>query len=269
MTEYAPFDVLAAGYDSSFSQSLTGRAQRNVSRLWLQRFLLYRGPLRILEINCGTGDDALWLASLGHYVVATDQSARMIGEATQKASQAGSPMKPVFITCPFDQLDNTLKGQRFDLVFSNFAGLNCVTPQELLSFTQTLQRLLTDNGHLAAVIFGKYCWWETCYYLLKADVRNAFRRWKHKPVIAQLTSEVSQQVFYYSVPQFVRSLRPLMLLEKRPVGLFIPPSYMEHNMQKNKRIFSLLVRLENLVRRGSLCSSLADHTYILLQKQAP
>src|SRR5262245_44859612 len=99
MTEYAPFDVLAAGYDSSFSQSLTGQAQRDVSRLWLQKFLLYKGPLRILEINCGTGDDALWLASLGHYVVATDQSARMIGEATQKAGEASSSMQPVFLTC--------------------------------------------------------------------------------------------------------------------------------------------------------------------------
>jgi ubiquinone/menaquinone biosynthesis C-methylase UbiE len=269
MIEHAPFDVLAADYDTSFSQSLTGRAQRNVSRVWLQHFLLYRGPLRILEINCGTGDDALWLASLGHYVVATDQSARMIQEAEQKSAQINHPIKPTFIRAGFDQLSTTLGTERFDLVFSNFAGLNCVAPHELTAFTNTLQELLTDKGHLAAVIFGKYCWWETCYYLFKADARNAFRRWKHKAVVAQLTNEVSQPVFYYSVSAFVKRLYPLRLREKRPVGLFIPPSYMEHSMRKHTRLFSLLVRLEKMIRHSSVGSSLADHTYILLQKHVP
>lgn len=269
MIEQAPFDVLAAGYDAGFGQSLTGRAQRHVSRVWLQQFLLYRGPLRILEINCGTGDDALWLSSLGHYVVATDQSPLMIQEAAQKSAQVNLPLKPTFLTSGFDQLGAILGEQRFDLVFSNFAGLNCVAPHELVSLTKTLEGLLTDDGHLAAVIFGKYCWWETCYYLFKADARNAFRRWKHKPVVAQLTSNVQQPVFYYSVAEFVKSVRPLLLREKRPVGLFIPPSYMEQSMQKHTRIFSLLVKLEKLMRPGAACSALADHTYILLQKHVP
>jgi cyclopropane fatty-acyl-phospholipid synthase-like methyltransferase len=269
MIEPAPFDVLAAGYDAGFSQSLTGRAQRNVSRVWLQHFLLYKGPLRILEINCGTGDDALWLASLGHYVVATDQSAHMIQEAEQKSAQADLAIKPTFIAAGFDELGITLGTQRFDLVFSNFAGLNCIAPHELSAFTNTLQELLTDEGHLAAVIFGKYCWWETCYYLFKADTRNAFRRWKHKPAMARLASDVFQPVFYYSVAQFVKNLRPLLLREKRPVGLFIPPSYMEHSMQKHTRFFGLLVKLEKMIRRSSVGSSFADHTYILLQKHVP
>lgn len=269
MIESAPFDVLAAGYDTSFSQSLTGRAQRTASRVWLQHFLLYKGPLRILEINCGTGDDALWLSSLGHYVIATDQSARMIQEAEHKSAQTTLPVKPTFITAGFDQLGDTLASQRFDLIFSNFAGLNCVAPHELVSLTKTLQELLTDDGHLAAVIFGKYCWWETCYYLLKADAHNAFRRWKRKPAIAQLAGDVFQPVFYYSVPAFVKSLHPLLLMEKRPVGLFIPPSYMEHSMRKHTRFFGLLVKLEKMIRRSSIGSSLADHTYILLQKHVP
>jgi ubiquinone/menaquinone biosynthesis C-methylase UbiE len=269
MSREAAFDVLAADYDIHFSQSLTGQAQRTVSRAWLLSFLLYKGPLRILEINCGTGEDALWLASLGHTVVATDQSQSMIREAERKSSLEVQPLTPVFITCGFSELSTTLANERFDLVFSNFAGLNCASPQELATLNHTFQGLLTEGGFLAVVLFGKYCWWETCYFLLKAERRNAFRRWSRKPVQVQLTEEVHQQVFYYSVNQFTKNLQQFLLLEKRPVGLFIPPSYMEHLMRRNTRIFSLLVKLEKWTRGSSLYSALSDHTYILLQKHVP
>lgn len=269
MNEQAAFDVLAADYDTSFSQSLTGQAQRLVSRTWLQSFLAGKGLLRILEINCGTGEDALWLASLGHTVIATDQSSRMIGEAREKVLPDTADANPVFITCPFEELGTTLRHERFDLVFSNFAGLNCISPEKLAALNQELQQLLTDGGYVAAVIFGKYCWWEICYYLLKADGRNAFRRWTRKPVMAKLATAVSQPVFYYSVRGFMKRMKQFSLLEKKPVGLFIPPSYMEHSMRRNKRVFGLLVKLERLIQRASLCSSLADHTYLLLKKLTP
>lgn len=269
MNEQAAFDVLAADYDTAFGQSLTGQAQRRVSRAWLQSFLANKGILRILEINCGTGDDALWLASLGHKVIATDQSSHMIREAREKIAPDVPDANPLFMTCSFDKLGDTFRHERFDLVFSNFAGLNCISPAQLITLNRELQQLLSDNGHIAAVIFGKYCWWETCYYLLKADGRNAFRRWTRKPVMAKLTETVSQPVFYYSVRRFMKSMKQFSLVEKRPVGLFIPPSYMEHNMRRNKRVFGFLVKLERLVQRVSLCSALADHTYLLLKKQIP
>jgi hypothetical protein len=87
--------------------------------------------------------------------------------------------------------------------------------------------------------------------------------------MVKLTTAVSQPVFYYSVRGFMKSMKPFSLLEKKPVGLFIPPSYMEHSMRRNKRVFGLLVKLEHLIRHVSLCSSLADHTYLLLKKHTP
>ena len=63
MMTAAPFDILAPDYDAVFSHSLTGSAQRWITRARLSAFLADKGPLRILEINCGTGEDACWLAS--------------------------------------------------------------------------------------------------------------------------------------------------------------------------------------------------------------
>lgn len=337
MSETAAFDVLAAGYDVSFSQSLTGSAQRKASRHWLQAFLKGKGYLRILEINCGTGDDAWWLASLGHTVTATDQSAAMIHEAMRKSFETergdeqhdgqevnpnrvnkekrlaeeppqlplephraaetkeaqhatitgGSgtytvregkepPVKtagtqerraPHFQVCGFDELGQRFAGEQFDLVFSNFAGLNCITPAQLQALDNHLQSLLGANGHVAAVIFGKYCWWETCYYLMKGGLKQAFRRWNGKPVQARLSDGVSVPIHYYSAKRFAKSLRSFSLRDKKPVGLFVPPSYLEPQMRRHPSLLNGLARMERWLRRLPMCSALADHTYVLLKKR--
>src|ERR1700754_863862 len=121
MNKPSHFDVLAGNYDSAFTGSQTGRAQRLISRKWLQPFLENKTGLQILEINCGTGDDAYWMAQQGHHVIATDQSPEMIKQAQQKTT---TPNNPVFYTCAFDSLIKIFPQQQFDLVFSNFAGLN-------------------------------------------------------------------------------------------------------------------------------------------------
>jgi SAM-dependent methyltransferase len=273
-----PFDVLAPNYDAVFSRSLTGLAQRLVSRERLGAFLAGRGPLRILEINCGTGEDACWLASLGHEVIATDRSAAMIRAAREKGGAgvagvgergagAGEGRMPGFVQCGFSELGNTFKGQSFDLIFSNFAGLNCVTPGELPGLGNQFCDLLKEDGHLAMVVFGKHCWWETCYYLLKGDTRNAFRRWSDKRSVARLGPAAEQPVYYYSTGWLVEMWRSFRLLEKGPVGLFVPPSFMEGAMQRNPRTFRWLVKMERRMRNFSSGSALADHTYMLFKKE--
>jgi ubiquinone/menaquinone biosynthesis C-methylase UbiE len=85
MLTQSPFDILAETYDADFTQSQIGKLQRE--RVWkfLQAILQTLGrPLKILEINCGTGEDALRLAAMGHNIVATDASEIMIEKAQQK-----------------------------------------------------------------------------------------------------------------------------------------------------------------------------------------
>ncbi|WP_276481979.1 class I SAM-dependent methyltransferase [Paraflavitalea pollutisoli] len=269
MNKMAAFDALAAGYDLGFGQSLTGQAQRQVARRWLLQFLAGKGSLRILEINCGTGDDAWWLASLGHQVVATDQSAAMIDAANAKGPQHNDVVAPQFLTCAFHELGSLQDHVPFDLVFSNFAGLNCITPPQLHQLGKTFQALLQPEGHLALVLFGKYCWWESCYYLLKGHWRQAGRRWTQRPQLARLTDTVQQSISYYSVRQFSRRLPTFRLLTAKPVGLFIPPSYLEPAMRKHPRLFHLLVWLDTKSQPLPLLSALADHTYVLLKKNVP
>lgn len=260
MTDVPAFDVLAAEYDEQFTTSLVGREQRRFTRKWLSRVLAGQNNLQILEINCGTGDDASWLSEMGHYVTATDQSPAMIAKAKQKA------VGPEFITCAFDELEEKFNDRQFDLIFSNFAGLNCVSPDQLKILGNQLHRLIKPGGHFAAVIFGKFCVWETIYYLSRGRRHEAFRRRTSNEVQARLDDTTHQSIYYYSVKQFTENL-PFKRKQTRPIGLFVPPSYLEGAMKKHPRLFRLLVKMEDSFAGFAAARSLSDHTWLLFKKE--
>ncbi len=74
-----PFDAVAHRYDSDFSDTPLGRFKRGIVHRYLKSVVGNR--TRVLELNCGTGIDALWLASRGCRVTATDASEGMLDVA--------------------------------------------------------------------------------------------------------------------------------------------------------------------------------------------
>lgn len=267
MNKATSFNVLAGAYDTGFVESLTGSAQRRVTYKWLRPLLASKPNMQLLEINCGTGADAFWMAQKGHTVTATDASPAMIEKAQRKAVLTPAPNQPVFQTCAFDQLLTSFPGRQFDGIVSNFAGLNCVAPAAMTGLANQFYQLLKPGGYFAAVLFGKYCLWETMYYLLKAQPTQAFRRWTNKKVMVPLSAHVQQPVYYYSIKAFAQLMAPLQLIEKKPVGLCIPPSWMEGYMQKHRRFYQNLVQWEEKTGSASIATSLADHAFLLFKKE--
>jgi ubiquinone/menaquinone biosynthesis C-methylase UbiE len=85
MQATAPFDVLADTYDEVFTRSLLGKAQR--AQVWRVLVQAYSTGQRVLEINCGTGEDALFLARRGIAAVACDRE-RPLKHQEQKSNFA-------------------------------------------------------------------------------------------------------------------------------------------------------------------------------------
>jgi len=53
----ATFDAVASGYDAAFTERTLGRMLRAAVR---ERLPFAAGD-RVLELGCGTGEDAIWL----------------------------------------------------------------------------------------------------------------------------------------------------------------------------------------------------------------
>ena len=118
------FDSLAAKYDDLFTRSMIGRAQRGA--VWDILTNTFEPGSHILELNCGTGEDALFLAKHDISVVACDASERMIETARQRM-QCEDPGAPIqFKLLATEHLSKLDRGDLFDGAFSNFSGLNCV-----------------------------------------------------------------------------------------------------------------------------------------------
>src|ERR1700721_4177788 len=75
----AYWDLTAENYDSIFSDTVIGRVQRDA--VWRELDKHFQAGMRILELNCGTGVDAVHLAGRGLHVVACARSSRMIDAA--------------------------------------------------------------------------------------------------------------------------------------------------------------------------------------------
>ena len=105
------------------------------------------------------------------------------------------------------------------------------------------------------------------YYLVKMQPNQAFRRRTNKKVIVSLSADVQQPVYYYSIKVFTKLMTPLQLVEKKPVGICIPPSWMEGYMQKHRRFYQTLVQWEEKTSNLSYVTSLADHAFLLFKKE--
>jgi SAM-dependent methyltransferase len=75
-------------------------------------------PGKALDLGCGSGEDAVWLAQQGWIVTAVDASASAIAEARQLAAACGVESTIVFRVA---DLADWRPISRYDLVFSTFA----------------------------------------------------------------------------------------------------------------------------------------------------
>ena len=256
------FDLAATQYDHVFTFSKIGIAQRHLVFKYLAPTINNSKKLSILELNCGTGEDAIQLANLGHYVMATDISEKMIHVAKSKTH----PKNLIFKVHDINLITEHTFNDTFDLIFSNFGGLNCLSESQLDLFFKKFVNLLKPNGKLILVIMPKNCLWERIYFSLKGNFKKAKRRNTAQSVVANVDgSQVS--TWYYNPEQIVSLSKNLYIEELiKPIGLFIPPSYLETSLLTKKPMFNMLIKFEQFFNTSFL-SKYADHFLIQLTKK--
>ncbi|MGX7667206.1 class I SAM-dependent DNA methyltransferase [Flavobacterium pedocola] len=257
----ASFDIAAQHYDTAFTHTVIGKLQRDLVYGHLSEILKNK-PEAILEINCGTGEDAIWLAKQHFKVIATDISPEMIAVAKNKADLKNLNFQQADI----NQLSEIFPHVKFDLIFSNFGGLNCLSKTELKAFFISATELLTENGRVVLVVMPKNTLWEQLYFLLKGNLKNALRR-KKEVVLANVAGE-NVKTYYHNPKELVKvSNDSFRLNQAKPIGFFVPPSYLEPFFRSKPTLISILNRLEKSIKNQSFLARYADHYLIELQKK--
>lgn len=261
-----PFDRTAQGYDLEFTETQVGRMQRAVTHRFLREWIKENRPKTALELNCGTGEDAVFLAKQGLEVTATDLSLEMVRVTAQKVQHIQSapgkpPVPPVrVLQSGIQGIETAVPGEKFDLVWSNFGGFNCLTADEVRGSAAALRGLLNDNGLLVLVVMGRFCAWESLYFSAKLRFGKAFRRRKKGAVQARLADGIFQDTYYYSPAQVETMMGPHFQVEKRmAVGAYLPPSYLDAFFSRRPKLLSTMERWESAAYGKPFPAQFADH----------
>lgn len=217
----------------------------------------------ILELNAGTGEDAIYFAQQGHYVHATD-----IAEGMQQVLSSKSASLREQVThevCSFTQLDQLKNKGPFDYIFSNFGGLNCTC--ELDKVLASFNSLLKPGGRVTLVIISKFCLWETLL-VFKGKFKTAFRRFFSKRGRRAHVEGAYFKCFYYRPSYVINQLKDnLKLLSIEGLCTIVPPSYIEGFAEKHPKAFRFLSRAENKRKAAWPWRSIGDYYIISLEKK--
>jgi ubiquinone/menaquinone biosynthesis C-methylase UbiE len=215
---------------------------------------------RVLELNAGTGIDAMHLVEAGHTVHATDVSPGMIQKISEKIQQSGRKERFTVQQCSFESLA-AIQQEPFDYVFSNFGGLNCC--KDLHVVTRQLPGLLKPGGYLTWVIMPPICPWEWLQ-ILKGN-GNAFRRLRKEGVMAHLEGE-HFLTYYHSLSDIQKSLGSrYQLMNKEGLGALSPPPSSMRFTLEHPMISGALKKMDRLACKHFPFNRWADHIIITFQ----
>lgn len=189
------FSRTAEKYDSFAEDHPNQTRMRNKVYAHVER-LIPKGS-RILELNCGTGTDAVELANRGYQVHATDIAPGMLDRLQEKVARLDLTNQITFQQCSFLELDK-VQGAPFDAIFSDLGGLNCIS--DLTPVIDQLPKVLRPNGFVTWVLMPPVCLWEMAE-IFRGHPRLAFRRFAKNGTRAHL--EGLQFTVYYFTPEKV------------------------------------------------------------------
>ena len=158
------FDRSAPRYDREMHDNPAMRAMRQVSLDTLTQ--VFSPGQRVLEIGCGTGEEAVALGQRGVRVLATDLSPVMLEVTQRKVAAAG--LEHVVETQRLAAGELGLLAEEvgpgaFEGAYSSFGPLNGET--DLARVRDALALLLLPQSRVVVSVMNRFCLFETAWYL--------------------------------------------------------------------------------------------------------
>lgn len=250
-------------FDDHYTNDTIIQYKRKRVRDHLEQYL--PANAHILELNAGTGEDALYFANKGHHVHATDIAPGMQERLREKVADAGMEHLITTEICSFTALAQLKQRGPYDLVFSNFAGLNCTDRLDLV--LNELSSLLKPGGLATLVILPKFCLWESLL-AFKGKFRTATRRWFSNKGARSRVEETFFKCWYYNPGYIAKRLSDSFdMVSLEGLCTIVPPSYMENFAEKHPRLYHFLQVREDRWRGKWPWRVIGDYYIITLQKK--
>lgn len=260
-TRYAPL------YDAEQKVNSLARWTRARNLQVLAR--AFRPGDRVLEIGCGTGEEALFLASRGVSVLATDAAEGMIDIVRGKllaaggSDEAGGVTTRVVAARDIGSLVGEYGRASFSGAYSSFGPLNC--EPDLRPVVGALAELVRPRGKVVISLLNRFCAWETAWHLARLKPGAAFRRWGGyaEATVRASWGDERVPVYYWTPGEVERLFRPAFTPVRRMALTWaLPPPYLERLVKYTPSIFRLLERIERRSASKWPLNSIGDHVLL-------
>jgi SAM-dependent methyltransferase len=257
------FDALAPTYDHDFTASPIAGHLR--ARVHARLGRAFAAGDHVLELGCGTGEDALWLARRGVRVMATDASDGMLAVAREKT--AHEPLITIqklnmMAINPETQRDKRDEG--FDGVYANFGVLNCL--DDWRSLAAWLAARVRACGVAAFGVMSPFCIWEIAWHSLHGDFRVAFRRLRGRAQFDGGSGTIP--IHYPTIRRLTRAFAPhFRRTHVEPLGVLLPPSDVYGAIERRPRLLGRLLAWDARWGQFRALALLADHYWIEFERR--
>jgi SAM-dependent methyltransferase len=247
-----PFDALAPTYDQDFSASPIARHLR--ARTHKRLAGCFQAGDHVLELGCGTGDDALWLAGRGVRVLATDASAGMVSAARAKTAS-----EPLVTVKRLDLRDLPPLNAQFDGAYANFGVLNCLADWRPLA--AWLAAHVRRGGAAAFCVMSPFCLWEIGWHGLHGEWDAALRRLRGSARFE--VGGAPLDIRYPTVRRLTRDFAPAFRrVHVMPLGFFLPPTGAYGAVERRPAWLRRLLALDRWAAGWRWLALFADHYWI-------
>jgi len=258
------FDSVAADYDGPSGNNALIQMLRAQTMAAVLRYAPPGG--RLVDLGCGTGLDAAYLAARGFSVTATDWSPEMVRRTQQRASAAGLDDRLETRHIGIQAIGELPVGA-FDGAYSDLGPLNCVP--ELGDAARGLRAILRPGGYLIASVIGRFCPWELALFGARGQWARARLRFAPGAVPVPLNGH-TVWTRYYSPAEFTAIFKQFgfQMVDQRGLSVFVPPPYMDAFAARHPRLTRVLARLDTVTGGWPVLRGWGDHFLIVLRRSA-
>jgi len=266
----ARFDQAAKTYDACFGAP-SGSRPGNALLCWLRaehldvvRALVPSGAA-LLDIGCGTGEEALRLAQDGYSVLGVDVSPGMVWQAQAKLAGYGLRRGAQFRVRPAGRLAELDERGPFDGAYASLGTLN--SEPDLAGVARGLHDLLEPGAQFVATVMSRHCLYEALAGLRpggRGERLNRSCAWAESRAGA---SDVIAPVRFYTPGEFAVPFAGHFAVERvMAFPLWLPPVHL-HALYRGDGAQRRRLALERRTRTWPGLRAWGDHFLMVLRHQ--
>lgn len=217
---------------------------------------------RVLDVNCGTGNDFPFFFDKGWHVTGCDGSPGMLNKAAETYSKyiSGGQLE-LFSGLLEDLNTETFDTDSFDLIFSVTGGFSYVDDTTLFKINKCLRHFLKPDGIMIVAHLNPICFPEMIYQAMK--LKNPFFRIKKK---LRVNIKDEDHTMYLRSPGQLKRIysKAFKNIKTYPLLAFTPPY--QSKFKPGSRLLNFFRKTESVFLKSQLLSGIADQVVVVCEK---